>query len=258
MHIPISNQIQGSHNNTSSEKSLDSSNTSLNNQGKLDLFKYFTELSHYIRQYFQDNSLNFKVTTNLNDKFGIYISTQDENNQEVPLVKIYLDENKSDSQYRFYEYIYSQETKSWINESAENFSNGISLVMEITANTNKNDFTEFIWFPEDFIPSELIIDKTSNLPNLPSSPSTPPIIDLFSNNNYNSKIHLMNDFTTKLINITKFDISNDNLDLISEILRWIQWSRIVLQKVFKLVSTPNSNSNSPRFERTSRSFPQIN
>ncbi|CAI4054934.1 hypothetical protein SUVZ_16G3470 [Saccharomyces uvarum] len=237
-----------SHNNTSSDKNLDSSNTSLNNQGKLDLFKYFTELSHYIRQYFQDNSLNFKVRTNLNDKFGIYISTQDENNQEVPLVKIYLDENKSDSQYRFYEYIYSQETKSWINESAENFSNGISLVMEITANTNKDDFTEFIWFPEDFIPSELIIDKLSNLPNLPSSPSTPPIIDLFSNNNYNSKIHLMNDFTTKLINITKFDISNDNLDLISEILKWIQWSRIVLQKVFKLVSTPNSNSNSPRFE----------
>ncbi|EJS41349.1 med1p [Saccharomyces arboricola H-6] len=231
----------GSHNNTSSDKSLDSSNASLNNQGKLDLFKYFTELSHYIRQYFQDNSLDFKVRTNLNDKFGIYILTQDANGQEIPLAKVYLDENKKDSQCRLYEYIYSQETKSWINESAENFSNGISLVMEITPNTEIDDSTGLIWFPEDFILPELIIEKASNLSD---SPSSPPIIDLFSNSNYNSKIHLMNDFTTKLINIKKFDISNDNLDLLSEILKWIQWSKIVLQKVFNLVSTPNSNPNS--------------
>ncbi|EHM99747.1 Med1p [Saccharomyces cerevisiae x Saccharomyces kudriavzevii VIN7] len=233
-----------SHNNTS-DKSLDSSNTSLNNQGKLDLFKYFTELSHYIRQSFHDNSLDFKVKTNLNNQFGIYILTQEENGQEISLAKIYLDENKTDSQNRFYEYIYSQETKSWINESAENFSNGISLVMEITANAKENDCTELIWFPEDFISPELIIDTTTSASDLPASP---PIIDLLSNNNYNSKIQLMNDFTTKLININKFDISNDNLDLISEILKWIEWSRIVLQKVFKLVSTPNSNTNSPGFE----------
>ena len=161
------------------------------------------------------------------------------------MAKVYLDENKSNSQYRFYEYIYSQETKSWINESAENFSNGISLVMEISANTQKNNYTDLIWFPEDFISSELIIEKVSSSSN---SPSSPPIIDLFSNNNYNSKIHLMNDFTTKLINIKKFDISNDNLDLIAEILKWVQWSRIVLQNVFKLVSTPNSKLNSPEFE----------
>ncbi|AJV94013.1 CHS_3a_G0056160.mRNA.1.CDS.1 [Saccharomyces cerevisiae] len=234
-----------SHNNGSSDKSLDSSNASFNNQGKLDLFKYFTELSHYIRQCFQDNCCDFKVRTNLNDKFGIYILTQGTNGKEVPLAKIYLEENKSDSQYRFYEYIYSQETKSWINESAENFSNGISLVMEIVANAKESNYTDLIWFPEDFISPELIIDKVTCSSN---SSSSPPIIDLFSNNNYNSRIQLMNDFTTKLINIKKFDISNDNLDLISEILKWVQWSRIVLQNVFKLVSTPSSNSNSSELE----------
>ena len=117
--------------------------------------------------------------------------------------------------------------------------------MEIAANAKEDNCTDLIWFPEDFISPELIIDKVTGSS---SSSSSPPIIDLFSNNNYNSRIHLMNDFTTKLINIKKFDISNDNLDLISEILKWVQWSRIVLQNVFKLISTPNSNLNSPGLE----------
>ena len=65
------------------------------------------------------------------------------------------------------------------------------------------------------------------------------MIDLFTNNSndviYNGKYQIINDFTTKLINITKFNVSNDNLDLVLEILNWIKWSTVVLQQVFDTV-----------------------
>lgn len=63
--------------------------------------------------------------------------------------------------------------------------------------------------------------------------------DWISENKYNIKINdklqIMNDFTTKLIKVKVFDISNDNIDILRDILNWIQWSETVLKQLHSLL-----------------------
>ncbi|CCD22666.1 Med1p NDAI_0A05110 [Naumovozyma dairenensis CBS 421] len=233
-----------------SETSLSNNNGSINaaiTTGKLDLFKYFTELSHYLKQYFNDNSIDSEIKTNLNDKFGIYIISKDD--AEVPIAKLYF-EKSNDPQHRLYEYIYSTETKSWINESSESFTCGINLIMELITKNPTDEYNSNIWFPQDFISTELIIQKNNTNVNDSSRSSIPihnglkPIILLeslaynFTNSpyQYDQKIQFMNDFTTNLIPITRFNINNDNLELISEIFNWISWMTKILLTTFQLIT----------------------
>lgn len=212
---------------------------SSSDSGKLDLFKYFTEIAEYLKQYFINNNVDYKIVANLGNIFGIYILSPED---DTPIAKIYLVKS-NDPQQRLYEFVYSDEIKCWINEHAENYTTGVSLAMEILNNENQP-----IWFPQDLIPQELIIQQkglsnknkyndSSNDKNHINKKSN--LIDLFTNNSndviYNGKYQIINDFTTKLINITKFNVSNDNLDLVLEILNWIKWSTVVLQQVFDTV-----------------------
>lgn len=194
--------------------------------GKLDLFKYHTELVQFINDYFEANSASFKVDANLNNRFGIYIFATQESR---PLAKIYLKESK-DPQQRLYEFIYNKESQDWINESAENYTCGVSLVMEILSDELSS------WFPQDFVPDDLIQgissgegEKASTLFDLNE------LIQSSTNNGQlSTKFELVNDFNNKLINLRTFNISNDNLNLILELLNWLRWSETVLHNVFTL------------------------
>ncbi|CCC67677.1 hypothetical protein NCAS_0A11190 [Naumovozyma castellii] len=203
------------------------------NNGKLDLFKYFTELSQYIQQYFIDNQLNLKVETNLDNKFGIYIKSKDRS--DLPLIKVYFEKSMDPSQ-RLYEYLYSSGTKNWINESSENYICGVRLAMEIIPVEGQS-----IWFPDEFIPDELIITSQENDENQVKPVG---ILDILYDNNYNSKVQVLNDFTTKLVNVTKFDISNDNLDLCCDLLNWVLWSEVILKGIFHAVASPSVDFDS--------------
>lgn len=237
--VDASNTVNNSNagGNSSAGTITNDTNNSNNNgvyPGKLDLFKYYTELTKFIRQYFTDTSAQFKVETNLNNRLGIYITTAD---SETPIAKIYL-EKSNDRQHRLYEYIYTEGNKDWINESPENYTCGVSLVMEIQG----DGFST--WFPQDFIPQDLILEESSG-PDSDSfsSKSSYDLNDLIisSKSSSNGKFQVMNDFTSKLVGIKKFEISNDNLDLILEILNWVQWSEIILQQVYTLLTAPDGN-----------------
>lgn len=199
--------------------------------GELDLFKYFTELAQFLRQYFADHGAPFKVVTNLDNKFGIYIFTQ---LSPVLLAKITFEKSR-DAQQRLYEYVYYEGNKEWINESPENFTSGVSIVMEI------NDETNQTWFPQDYLPKELVLDEGgSNAKNEALSPN-----DFMTSLNVSAsrgKFKVMNDFTTQLVPLKKFDISNDNTELIIEILKWIQWSRSVLCPIYETLNAPEGES----------------
>ncbi|CCH62440.1 hypothetical protein TBLA_0H01530 [Henningerozyma blattae CBS 6284] len=328
----------------SSVGNMSSGGTSMiSSQGKLDLFKYYTELSQFIDEYFVANNAPFSIATNLNNMFGIYISISGESK---PLARIYLEKSRDPQQY-FYEYTFSQSSNYWINEHSDSYTMGISLVLEIIDDSS-------CIFPLDLIPRDLIIELGDNLSNshntsntnshsnntnsnyIQTSSSTtnssssssgfsrsssnqiesnslftkmnsmtnlnqhahklsnsnsnsnsncPTVTSSNSNTNQNqssknnsnninsynknantqalsvldngsirsvinipsysrkSKFQIMNDFTTKMINIKKFDISNDNLSLILEFLRWVRWSKIILNPVIKLISQSDDTNN---------------
>ncbi|CAR27421.1 hypothetical protein ZYGR_0I06950 [Zygosaccharomyces rouxii] len=199
--------------------------------GELDLFKYFTELAQFLRQYFADQGAPLKVVTNLNNRFGIYIMTQLD---RVLLAKITFEKSR-DSQQRLYEYVYYEGNKEWINESPESFTSGVSMVMEISDKTNPT------WFPKDYVPKELVLDEGDSNDKI-NDVSPNEFMNSLSMNASRGKFQVMNDFTTQLVPLRKFDISNDNSELIIEILRWIQWSRTVLYPIYKTLNAPEDEA----------------
>ncbi|KAG0668578.1 Mediator of RNA polymerase II transcription subunit 1 [Maudiozyma exigua] len=225
-------------------------------KNKLDLFKYFTELSQYIQDYFNDIAVEWTIATNLDNKFGIYIVTNSGSEKPEVIAKIIFQRSK-DPQYRLYEYIYSKDTKEWINESAESYTTGVTLVMEIMSGST--------WFPKIFISNDVIFDNSSQLTNfVPKSNTnmesndvqTPSeLLKLLTNVDdsnhktnsnglyYHDKIQFINDFTSPLIKLPYFDISNDNVDVIHEILTWTNWSKNVLESTVELMIQDESSSN---------------
>lgn len=201
--------------------------------GKMDLFKYHTELAQFIRHYFEANSAPFKVHTNLHNRFGIYVLAPDGGLS----AKIYLARAK-DSRQRLYEFTYQKDSQDWINESAENYTCGVSLVMEILCDELS------CWFPQDFIPDDLIQSGSGEEQRTSAKFDLNELIQSSKNNaSFNTKFELVNDFNGKLINLRTFDISNDNLNLILEILNWLQWSQKVLQPVLTLLFGPSEIAN---------------
>lgn len=245
-------------------------------KSKLDLFKYFTELSGYLQDYFNDNSISLKIATNLNSRFGIYILSDDAD--ETVLAKLTF-KKSLDPQKRLYEYIYSKEHGEWINESAESYTTGVSLVMEVLSDSK--------WFPRTFISSNLIFGDNAQhnrvVPNLvdttkanttevvESSRNPSRLLQLLTkidngdstssgaehsamNNHlyYHDKVQLINDFTSPLVKVPFFNLSNASIDLVYEILKWILWSTVVLEGIVdrmsksieaKKVTFPNVNGN---------------
>ena len=217
-------------------------------KNKLDLFRYFTELSQYMQDYLNDVSLNWTIATNLDNKFGIYIISDNDSETPLVLAKVTFQIAK-DPQHRLYEYIYSKDTKEWINESAESYTTGVTLVMEIISGS--------MWFPKTFISDDVIFDNSSQLQNFvpksntdaqSNSIQTPSeLLKLLTNVDdsnhktnsnglyYHDKIQFINDFTSPLINLPYFNITNDNIDLIHEILTWTIWSKNVLESTVELM-----------------------
>lgn len=225
-------------------------------KNKLDLFKYFTELSQYIQDYLNDIAVEWTIATNLDNKFGIYIVTNSGSEKPEVIAKIIFQRSK-DPQYRLYEYIYAKDTKEWINESAESYTTGVTLVMEIMSGST--------WFPKIFISNDVIFDNSSQLANFVPKSSrnmenndvqTPSeLLKLLTNVDdsnhktnsnglyYHDKIQFINDFTSPLIKLPYFDISNDNVDVIHEILTWTIWSKNVLESTVELMIQEESSTN---------------
>lgn len=262
--IDTSNTTNNGSTNGNTSGAINNDNGNNNGySGKLDLFKYYTELAHFIKHYFTANSAPFKVQTNLNNRFGIYISTV---NGDKPLAKIYL-EKADDPQQRLYEFIFSESNGDWVNESAENYTYGVSLVLELLEDNL------FSWFPRDFIPDDLIKGGGAGCDAISGKDTDPfNLNEVLQGSKYkpdcNNKFDVTNDFTAELVRIRKFNVGNDNLGLILEILNWVQWSQTVLIKIFSLLigsdemsaascdnASPESqlSSGAPRARRSSAS-----
>lgn len=197
-----------------------------NKTGRLDLFKYFTELKSYIKKYFKENGIELDVITNINNSFGIYITKpkdKETNSTGTEIIaKIVLEKSKS-PQHRLFEYVYSDATQNWINEIPDNNICGVSLIMEV--------YNKDVIFPESFITGGMIFETTKDPTrgkNRFINPQLSNGIALGDKSIPNEELIILNDFTTELIGIKKIDISNDNLDLLGEILKWIHWYSVVL------------------------------
>lgn len=175
---------------------------------RFDLFKYFTELPDQLRTYFQDLGVDARVKTNVDNRFGIYLTRNDE-----PFAKISLEECQ-DREYRFYEYIYKN--GEWINESPESVTSGIKLTLQIS--------DQSLYFPLELASHDLLMGSDSQRP--------------FSVVNHQRSIPLHNDLTSTLVPATKFNISNDNIELLVELLRWLYWWQQVLSPVLQTLKCP--------------------
>lgn len=218
---------------TLSDNERKNANDGKSSDGKLNLFKYFRELKKYMNLFFKDTlNSKYKAVANVGNRFGLYIFKSDDySSKSKPIAKIYF-ERARDPEQRFYEYIYSPEAGSWINENSENYSVGVNLILEII----DYDETEGLyWFPKELFPMDLLVDSNDMETNR-------KVADVLSHSYYelgsmNKKlIQLMNDFTTDLIRIKRFNINNDNLDLISDILNWTLWYKIVLLPIYQKLS----------------------
>lgn len=229
----------------------------LNNDGKLNLFKYFRELKKYLNLFIKETmNGRYRVIANAGNRFGLYIFKIDDCSiNSKPLAKIYF-EKSSDPNQRLYEYIYSPDAGSWINENSENYTVGVNLVFEII----DYDETEGVyWFPKELFPTELLIDVNDLETNR-------KVTDVLSHAYYEvgtdkkKTIQLMNDFTTELIRIRRFNINNDNLDLISDILNWALWYKKVLLPIYLILSESISDNHDQqlRFEIRKNELPMNN
>lgn len=225
------NSIDGTMNNVESSNPTPSN---ANKNGKLDLFKYFTELKQYTIKYFKENNIDLDVMANLNNKIGLYVTKPKSNSVDEDkgcpeiIARITLEKAKN-VQHRLFEYVYSDTTKNWINESPDNNICGVSLILEI--------FNTDMYFPESFITTEMIFEHSPEH----SREKNKFVSQLLNNLTINSKdgkeeLHLLNDFTTNLINVRKIDISNDNLDILGDILKWMEWYNVVLTPLLTMIN----------------------
>lgn len=237
--------ISSSHKNINAN----SNNNNNNHSGKLDLFKYFTELTQYTIKYFKENDIKLNVVANLNNKIGIYItnpkqpSSEDANTGFEIVARITLEKSKN-PQHRLFEYIYSPTTKNWINESPDSNILGVSLILELL-NTD-------ICFPESFITNEMVFEHSKeNLKDKTKYNSQ--VLDnvVINTENDNEDLLLLNDFSSKLINVTKIDISNDALDLLSDLLKWMEWYTVVLTPLLEILDKNTKAKQSGDDKRTS-------
>ncbi|SCW01280.1 LAFE_0D09098g1_1 [Lachancea fermentati] len=190
-----------------------------NKNGKFDLFKYFTELFSFLSTYLQDRPLKFNVKANVDNQFGIFIY-----HEQVCVAKVVL-EQSTDPEHRLYEYAFQND--EWINENLQNFTSGVALTLEIVPE---------VYFPQELVASELLIELDADRP--------------FAIQNHHQRIQLFNDFTSELIPARKFNISNDNLDLLYEILKWVNWWH---QVFFPVLSTLKCPQTHPSVESKRRS-----
>lgn len=239
-----------SNNNILSTGTMNDSNTltnqnATNKNGKLDLFKYFTELREHTTKYVQTYNKNLNVVANLGNNIGVYIikpnsdqTTTDkkylENGSNI-LAKITIQKSKN-PQHQLFEYIYSDATKNWMNESPNHNICGASLILEI--------YNEDIYFPESFVTDDMIYDNSPENTKEKNTYMSQLFNNVIINTNNTTdgisnekEIVLLNNFTTKLINVKKIDISNENLDLLSDILKWIEWYNEVLIPLFNMLET---------------------
>ncbi|SCU89797.1 LAME_0E05556g1_1 [Lachancea meyersii CBS 8951] len=176
---------------------------------KVDLFRYFTELPEQLRSYFKDAGINAELRTNVDNKFGIYVFSED-----VQIAKISIEECDSSLADRFYDYRYVNH--GWSCESLESVTSGVMLTLQI-CDTNMH-------FPQELISRDLVLDAEYQSP--------------FNIVNHQKSILLFNEATSSLIPASKFNISNENIDLLGELLKWVTWWQKVLSKVLQALKCP--------------------
>ncbi|SCU92391.1 LAMI_0E10154g1_1 [Lachancea mirantina] len=198
---------------------------SISNRGTtFDLFKYFTELAGHLEACLKQNGLgNFEVLTNVNNEFGIYFQYDG-----AILGKIVFEEAQ-DPEQRLSEFKY--EDSEWVNVHSQRLTRGVCLAFTV--------ISDDIQFPCDTIPTEIVLDGDSGRP--------------FQVTNNCRTVELHNDFTSDLTSIRKFDVSNENMELLSQLLLWIDWWKKVLCPLFKLLHGSQIVPQPRPFERRSSS-----
>ncbi|QEU61842.1 Med1 [Kluyveromyces lactis] len=201
----------------------------------LDLFKYYTDLPKMLQDYISDQHLPFTVKMNENSTFGI--SIYDAQGQ-TKIMTVDL-EKAPNSDRSFYEYVYDSKLKDWLNESSDASTQGINLVFK---------FEELVAFPETWLTPEIQMNET------------PKKFELPQQSHLKHTVKLQNELTSDMLLMDSFRISNEDIALLPDFLKWYNWHKIVLQEVFKLIihdnvtsniSTSNSGSVQPKPRRKS-------
>ncbi|CEP61527.1 Med1p LALA0_S03e04852g [Lachancea lanzarotensis] len=189
--------------------SVETEASSSSKSEKLDLFKYFTELPEQLRSYFSDTSFNAEIRTNVDNRFGIYIWSEGKQ-----IAKISIEESIGADTDRLYDYRYSGGT--WNCESLDNVASGVMLSLQVCDSD--------LYFPQELISEDLVLDAEYQ--------------NSFSVVNHQKSIHLYNETTTSFIQASKFNISNDKIELLAELLKWVGWWQNVLSKVLQTLKCP--------------------
>ncbi|CDO92462.1 unnamed protein product [Kluyveromyces dobzhanskii CBS 2104] len=197
----------------------------------LDLFKYYSDLPKMLQEFLVDQKLPFKVRTNENSTFGISIYDSDGVNR-IMSVGLEVTPNLDRP---FYEYVYDSKLKDWLNESSDASTQGISLVLK---------FAEPVVFPETWLSPEILIDEKPKLFELPHQ------------SQLKHTIKLQNELTSEMLLLDSFRISNEDISLLPDFLKWYNWHKIVLEELFKLIMQENFNNISNSSSGTTQSKPR--
>lgn len=198
---------------------------------QFDLFEYYSLLPGYVQQYFSDNNIKLSVNANLNDRFGIFISEPDGS----VIAKLTF-ATLQDHNYRYYEFKYCSEVKQWINESPESYASGIIMLIEFPGDMET-------YFALDNIPLNQL---QVSLPIGEEREKPEP----FVLKSYNPRIHVMDDFTTNLYPVKSLQISNENISLLLDVLKWCRWWHgvmVPISQILRQTIVENQNNTSISF-----------
>ncbi|KAH3902977.1 uncharacterized protein SCODWIG_02089 [Saccharomycodes ludwigii] len=244
--------------NTSSEtnNAINFTSNSINNTGNtfthtdgFDLFKYFTMLESYLRHCFEKFP-NLEVVSNYNDLFGIYFMRK----SQTPLLKLTFEEVNDSSSSDNIKPLLEFEHKhgEWYCPYPNKSISGICLVLQVLDENLM--FTDNLIAKELLLPSSLSISHpeqvTDNDISLSNHGDTVNTHNNNNNNNNNNKNKNNNGnkvtslttatsgandkyveitFTSKFYKYKKFNISNENLNYLTDIVKWIYWYDTVLK-----------------------------
>lgn len=182
---------------------LESGNT------RLDLFKYYTDFPRQLKQFLEDQSMPYEVKANENDTFQITIS------DSTARIATILMQHSKNADKPVYEYVYKDKLKEWVNESSESATQGVCILAE---------FEDPIPFPECWLTADQVLDPDSKKFDIPHHSQ---FID-------SVRVHTV--FSSDLIYLKKFSISNDSITLLPDFLKWYSWYNIVIKPIFSLIT----------------------
>lgn len=207
-------RISNSMNNSPADRSPFSKMRGNKQSSSFDLFRYYTNLEDYLSAFLSDFEPYLKITSNVNDIFGIYFMNK---RTETVIMKLCIKEKTPSDNTPGVLQEFQYQNNKWICENPNKMIESLYLALEI--------IDPDLLFMEHLISSDLVLDP------LPCSTYPAPTTSIDNVATSGSSTIQMT-FTSTFHHYHTFNVSNENLEYLKDISKWALWFQNVLAPSF--------------------------